>query len=92
MSGDSLRNACLEIKLVYPAILSLDRQEGHSEEYLSQSWHCYPDKSNCFPSAMPPKGHAFTLQFLMWGSLPLSPPGFGRRPDMVLVAHLHPAP
>lgn len=64
MSGDSLGDACLGIKLVYPAILSLDRQKSHSEEYFSQSWHCRPDQSNCFPSAMPPKGHVFTLQFL----------------------------
>lgn len=28
----------------------------------------------------------------MWGSLPVSSPGFSRWPDVVLVAHLHPAP
>lgn len=93
VSGDSLGNACLEIKLVYPAVLSLDRQQGRSEEYLSQSWHCYPDKSNSFPSAMPPKGQRVHLAVPdTEKSLLLSPPGFGRRPDVVLVAHLHPAP
>lgn len=49
-SGGSLGNACLEIKLVCPAVLSLDGQKGCSEEYLAQSWRCCPDKSNYFPS------------------------------------------
>lgn len=36
---------------------------------------------------------AFTSQLLtVLPSLPFSSPGFGRRPDVVLVAHLHPAP
>lgn len=36
--------------------------------------------------------HLPALRLLTRGSPPLSPAGFCRRPDVVLVAHLHPAP
>lgn len=60
-SGGSLGNACLEIKLVCPAVLSLDDKRAVQDECFGR---CCPDKNSCLPPL-----HSFTSRLLTWGSL-----------------------